>query len=52
MEKVVRKVVQGQSYRGVYEVLEYEATLELEDPEGKRWGSPESVDTTTSQDCL
>ena len=34
--KIVRKVVQGWSYKGMYEVLEYEATLELEDPEGKR----------------
>jgi len=33
--KAVRRVVQGRSYRGMYEVLEYEATLELEDPEGK-----------------
>jgi hypothetical protein len=34
--KIVRRVVQGWSYKGMYEVLEYEATLELEDPEGKR----------------
>jgi hypothetical protein len=34
--KVVRKMVQTWSYRSMYEVLEYEATLELEDPEGKR----------------
>jgi hypothetical protein len=34
--QVVRKIMQGRSYRGMYEVLEYEATLELEDPEGKR----------------
>ena len=34
--KIVRKIVQGRSYRGLYEVLEYEATLELEDQGGKR----------------
>jgi hypothetical protein len=34
--KIVRRVVQSWSYKGMYEVLEYEATLELEDPEGKR----------------
>ena len=32
---VARKIVQGRPYRGLYEVLEYEATLELEDQEGK-----------------
>ena len=34
--KIVRRVVQARSYRGMYEVLEYEATLELERPGGKR----------------
>jgi hypothetical protein len=34
--KIVRRVVQGRPYRGLYEVLEYEATLELEDQGGKR----------------
>ena len=34
--KAVRRIVQSQPSRGLYEVLDYEATLELEDPEGKR----------------
>jgi hypothetical protein len=34
--KIVRRIVRGRSYRGLYEVLEYEATLELEDQGGKR----------------
>jgi hypothetical protein len=34
--QVVRNIVQARSYRGMYEVLEYDATLELEDPAGKR----------------
>jgi hypothetical protein len=34
--KIVRRIVQGQSCRGLYEVLEYEAMLELEDQGGKR----------------
>jgi hypothetical protein len=34
--KIVRKVVQGRSYAGMYEVLEYEATLELKDRGGKK----------------
>jgi chemotaxis regulatin CheY-phosphate phosphatase CheZ len=34
--KIVRTIVQGWSYKDMYEVLECEATLELEDPEGKR----------------
>ena len=34
--KVVRRIVQARFYRGMYEVLEYEATLELEGPGGKR----------------
>jgi len=33
--KALRKVMRSRSYRGMYEVLEYEATLELKDPEGK-----------------
>ena len=32
---VARKIVRRRSYRGLYQVLEYEATLELEDQEGK-----------------
>jgi hypothetical protein len=34
--RIIRRTVQGRSYRGLYEVLEYEATLELEDQGGKR----------------
>jgi hypothetical protein len=34
--KALRKVIQSRSYRGMYEVLEYESTLELKDREGKR----------------
>jgi len=34
--KILRKVIQGRSYRGLYEVLEYESTLELKDRGGKR----------------
>ena len=34
--KIVRKVIQGRSYRGMYEVLEYESTLEVKDRGGKR----------------
>jgi len=34
--KIVRRIVQGRSYRGLYEVLDYEATLELEDQRGRR----------------
>ncbi|MFW6116851.1 MAG: hypothetical protein ACOC6F_03910, partial [bacterium] len=33
--KALRRVIQGRSYRGLYEVLEYESTLELRDCEGK-----------------
>jgi len=36
MWKTIRKVMQGRSYRGMYEVLEYESTLELKDRGGKR----------------
>ena len=32
----VRRMVQSRSSRGLYEVPDYEATLELEDPGGKR----------------
>ena len=32
----LRKVMQGLSFEGMYEVLEYESTLELKDREGKR----------------
>jgi len=34
--KTIQKVMQGRSYRGLYEVLEYESTLELKDQGGKR----------------
>ena len=34
--KIVRKVIPARSYKGIYEVLEYESTLELEDRGGKR----------------
>jgi len=34
--KIVHKIVQGRSYRGLYEVLDYEAALELEDQGRKR----------------
>jgi hypothetical protein len=34
--KILRKFVQARSYRGMYEVLEYESTLELKDRGGKR----------------
>jgi hypothetical protein len=34
--KALRKAIQGRSYRSLYEVLEYESTLELKDREGKR----------------
>lgn len=34
--KIARKVIQGRSYTGMYEVLEYESTLELKDRGGKR----------------
>jgi hypothetical protein len=34
--KALRKAIQGRSYRGLYEVLEYESTLELKDREGKK----------------
>jgi hypothetical protein len=34
--KAVHKAIQGRSYRGLYEVLEYESTLELKDREGKK----------------
>ena len=33
--KALRETLQGRSYRGLYEVLEYESTLELGDCEGK-----------------
>jgi hypothetical protein len=32
---VLRRAIQGRSYRGLYEVLEYISTLELKDREGK-----------------
>jgi hypothetical protein len=34
--KVLQKALPGQSYKGLYEVLEYESTLELKDRGGKR----------------
>ena len=34
--KIVRKVIQDRSYRGMYEVIEYESTLELKDRGGKK----------------
>lgn len=34
--KILRKVMQNRSYKGMYEVLEYESTLELKDRAGKR----------------
>jgi hypothetical protein len=34
--QIIRKVVQGWSYSGMYEVLKYESTLELKDREGQR----------------
>lgn len=34
--KAPRKALSGQSYKGLYEVLEYESTLELKDRGGKR----------------
>jgi hypothetical protein len=34
--KILRKVMQRRSFEGMYEVLEYEATLELKDRGGKR----------------
>jgi len=33
--KIIRKVMQGWSYKGMYEVLDYESTLELRDRTGK-----------------
>jgi hypothetical protein len=33
---ILRGVLQGRSYKGMYEVLEYESTLELKDRGGKR----------------
>jgi hypothetical protein len=34
--KALRQATQGRSYIGLYEVLEYESTLELKDREGER----------------
>ena len=34
--KALRKAIQGRSHRGLYEVLEYESTLELKDREGQK----------------
>ncbi|HEY44944.1 MAG TPA: hypothetical protein G4O11_13270, partial [Anaerolineae bacterium] len=34
--KLARKVLQGESSAGMYEVLEYESSLELNDRRGKR----------------
>jgi hypothetical protein len=34
--KIARKVMPGWFYEGVYEVLEYESTLELKDRRGKK----------------
>jgi hypothetical protein len=34
--KAARKLLQSRSYKGMYEVLEYESTLELKDRGGKR----------------
>jgi hypothetical protein len=36
LQKVASKLFQGQSVEGMYEVLEYESTLELKDIKGKR----------------
>jgi hypothetical protein len=33
--KALRRLIEGRSYKGLYEVLEYESTLELKDREGK-----------------
>jgi len=33
--KAPHKAIQGRSHRGLYEVLDYESTLELKDGEGK-----------------
>lgn len=33
--KILRRMVQARSYKGMYEVLEYESTLELKDRGGK-----------------
>jgi hypothetical protein len=43
--KIIRKVMQGRSYAGMYEVLEYESTLDLKDRGGKRatFKKPEKV---------
>ena len=34
--QIVRQALQARSYRGMYEVLEHETTLELKDRAGKR----------------
>ncbi|MGD8968616.1 MAG: hypothetical protein PVI07_13990, partial [Anaerolineae bacterium] len=34
--KALHKTIQGRSHRGLYEVLEYESTLELKDREGRK----------------
>jgi len=34
--KIVQQMIQGRSLAGMYEVLEYESTLELKDRAGKR----------------
>ena len=36
LSKIIRKAMQGLSYKGMYEVLDYESTLELKDRGGKR----------------
>jgi hypothetical protein len=43
--KILRQVMQRRSFRGVYEVLRYESTLELKDRGGKRatFKKPEKV---------
>jgi len=33
---ILRSIVQGRSYKGMYDVLQYESTLELKDRRGKR----------------
>jgi hypothetical protein len=55
MWKGLRKLVQGRSYRGMYEVLECESTLELKDRErtkqlsrnGRRYAIPETTSSRT-----
>jgi hypothetical protein len=49
--RALRKALPGQSYKGLYEVLEYESTLELRYQGGKRATFQKREEVRYLQDC-